>query len=83
RDELRAAGGRPRRTWRRGTQALTPSELRVARLAADARTNREIAQTLYVTVKTVEAHLARVYAKLEISGRGQLAAALDPDHPGR
>ncbi|HEY7007346.1 MAG TPA: AAA family ATPase, partial [Jatrophihabitantaceae bacterium] len=47
RDELRAAGGRPRRTWRRGTQALTPSELRVARLAADARTNREIAQTLY------------------------------------
>jgi DNA-binding CsgD family transcriptional regulator len=56
--------------------ALTPSELRVARLAADGRTNREIARGLYVTPKTVETHLAHAYAKLGITGRAGLAAAL-------
>jgi DNA-binding CsgD family transcriptional regulator len=60
-------------------EALTPSELRVARLAAEGRTNREIAYELYVTLKTVEGHLARAYAKLEITGRGQLARALAPE----
>jgi len=76
RDELRAAGARPRRPWRTGVDALTPSELRVARLAAEGRSNREIAGELYVTLKAVEGHLARVYAKLGIDGRGQLAHAL-------
>jgi DNA-binding CsgD family transcriptional regulator len=57
-------------------EALTPSELRVARLAAEGRTNRDIAQTLYVTVKTVESHIARVYAKLEIAGRPDLIRGL-------
>jgi len=76
RDELRAAGARPRRPWRTGVDALTPSELRVARLAAEGRSNREIAGELYVTLKAVEGHLARVYAKLGIGGRGQLADAL-------
>ena len=76
REELRAAGARPRREWRRGVEALTPSELRVARLAAAGRTNREIAHALYVTLKTVEGHLARAYGKLGIAGRPQLAAAL-------
>jgi DNA-binding CsgD family transcriptional regulator len=75
-DELRAAGARPRRPWRTGVDALTPSELRVARLAAEGRSNREIAGELYVTLKAVEGHLARVYAKLGIDGRGQLADAL-------
>jgi DNA-binding CsgD family transcriptional regulator len=56
--------------------ALTPSELRVARLAAGGRSNREIAGELYVTVKAIEGHLARAYAKLGIEGRGQLAGAL-------
>jgi DNA-binding CsgD family transcriptional regulator len=57
-------------------EALTPSELRVARLAADGRSNREIAHELYVTLKTIEGHLARAYTKLGISGRGQLSEAL-------
>ena len=76
RDELRAAGARPRRPWRTGVDALTPSELRVARLAAEGRSNREIAGELYVTLKAIEGHLARAYAKLGIEGRSQLARAL-------
>jgi DNA-binding CsgD family transcriptional regulator len=81
REELNAAGARPRRDWRRGVESLTPTELRVARLAAEGRTNREVAQTLYVTLKTVEGHLARVYAKLEINGRLQLAMVLGEENP--
>ena len=76
REELKAAGARPRRPWRTGVDALTPSELRVARLAAEGRSNREIAYELYVTLKAVEGHLARAYAKLGIEGRSQLARAL-------
>jgi DNA-binding CsgD family transcriptional regulator len=76
REELRAAGARPRRPWRTGVEALTPSELRVARLAAEGRSNREIACELYVTLKAIEGHLARAYAKLGIEGRSQLARAL-------
>ena len=53
-------------------EALTPSELRVARLAARGPSNREIAQELYVTLKTVEGHLARTYVKL--GDRGSLAS---------
>jgi DNA-binding CsgD family transcriptional regulator len=82
RDELRAAGARPRRPWRTGVDALTPSELRVARLACDGRSNREIAGELYVTLKAIEGHLARAYAKLGIEGRGQLADALAPAMAG-
>ena len=76
REELQAAGARPRRPWRTGVEALTPSELRVARLAAEGRTNREIACELYVTLKAIEGHLARAYAKLGIGSRSQLARAL-------
>ncbi len=76
REELKATGARPRRVWRSGVEALTPSELRIARLAAAGRSNRQIAQELYVTLKTVEAHLSRAYAKLGIDRRGQLSATL-------
>ena len=77
RDELKATGARPRRDWRSGVEALTPSELRVARLAAQGRTNRAIAHELYVTLKTVEGHLARAYTKLGIESRGDLARVLE------
>jgi DNA-binding CsgD family transcriptional regulator len=76
RDELTATGARPRRAWRSGVDALTPSELRVVRLAAEGASNREIAHTLYVTLKTVESHLAHAYTKLNIERRSQLQHAL-------
>jgi DNA-binding CsgD family transcriptional regulator len=56
--------------------ALTPSERRVAELAAAGGTNREIAQELFVTPKTVENHLTRVYAKLGVGSREALETAL-------
>ncbi len=77
REELTATGARPRSEWRSGVEALTPGELRVVRLAAEGRTNREIAQALYVTVKTVESHLARAYGKLGIAGRSELAPGFE------
>jgi len=77
RDELRATGARPRREWRTGLESLTPSELRVVRLAAEGRSNREIAHELYVTLKTVEGHLAHAYAKLGIDDRGELPRLLE------
>jgi DNA-binding CsgD family transcriptional regulator len=77
RDELKATGARPRRAWRAGIEALTPSELRIVRLAADGRSNRDIAYELYVTVKTVEGHLSRAYSKLGIEGRAQLARVVN------
>ncbi|MFF3404520.1 AAA family ATPase [Streptomyces sp. NPDC002659] len=76
RTELTAAGGRPRHTAITGPDALTPSEKRVADLAADGATNRQIAQTLFVTPKTVEVHLSSVYRKLGITTRNQLPTAL-------
>lgn len=76
REEIRTVGGRPRRTRVAGVEALTAGELRVAHRAADGSTNREIAQELFVTTKTVEKHLASAYRKLGIEARGQLAEAL-------
>jgi len=72
-DELRAAGGRRTRIASSGRDALTASELRVVRLAAGGATNTEIAQELYVTLKTVETHLSRAYAKLGLAGSGSRA----------
>lgn len=79
REELRVAGARPRRDWSVGVEALTPSELRIVRLARDGRTNRQIAQELYVSIKTVEGHLARAYGKLGIASREELDRVLDPE----
>jgi len=77
-DELVAAGARPRRDRRllSGRESLTASEDRIAALAADGLTNREIAQRQFVTVKAVEWHLSNVYRKLDISSRDELAGAL-------
>ena len=76
RGALIAAGGRPRRAAATGPLALTPTERRVAHFAATGVPNREIAQALFVTEKTVETHLASAYRKLGIRVRGQLAGAL-------
>ncbi len=76
RAELYATGARPRTTSLRGVSALTASERRVAGLAATGLSNRDIAQTLYVTPKTVEVHLSNAYRKLEIGSRRRLPAAL-------
>ena len=81
RRELIVAGGRPRRDATRGRDALTPSELRVAQLAAGGQTNRHIAQALFVTQRTVENHLTSTYAKLGISSRPELPAALAGSRP--
>ena len=69
-DELRAAGAKPRRIPQSGTDALTASELRVGLLAVRGRSNAEIAQELFVSLKTVETHLSHAYAKLGLSGQG-------------
>ena len=74
--ELAATGARPRSVRLTGIDALTASERRVAEMAAEGLTNRQIAQTLYVTPKTVEVHLSSVYRKLEISSRAELARVL-------
>ncbi len=74
--ELIAAGGRPRRPVLTGLDSLTASERRVAQLAAAGHSNREIAQQLFVTARTVEGHLTHTYQKLAIGSREQLAAAL-------
>jgi DNA-binding CsgD family transcriptional regulator len=76
RSELAAIGLRPRTADRSGTDSLTPSERRVADLAAEGNTNREIAQSLFVTEKTIETHLGRAYRKLDISSRRQLPDVL-------
>lgn len=78
RTELTASGARPRRPRATGRDALTASELRVAHLVAEGRTNAEVAQSLFVTTKTVDTHLSHIYAKLRISSRHQLADALEP-----
>ena len=75
-EELAATGARRRTVLQTGVETLTASERRVAQLAASDMTNKEIAQALFVTVKTVEVHLSSVYRKLELSSRRQLASAL-------
>lgn len=77
-EQLASAGGRPRNVLRRGRDALTPTELRVARLAAGGLSNPEIAQAHFVTLKTVETQLGSCYRKLGISSRQELAGALEP-----
>lgn len=76
RQELAASGVRIRRERLTGAESLTPSEHRIAEMAASGRTNAEIGQALFVTVKTIEMHLTNIYRKLEITGRAELPLAL-------
>ena len=73
---LLAAGGRPRRARARGETSLTPAERRIAEQAARGLLNREIAQALFVTEKTVEGHLRNSFRKLGVASRAQLGGAL-------
>jgi DNA-binding CsgD family transcriptional regulator/uncharacterized protein YfiM (DUF2279 family) len=74
--DLRATGARPRRVMLTGLDSLTASERRIAELACEGFTNREIAQTLFVTSRTVEGHLTSVFRKLQLGSRTELASAL-------
>lgn len=76
RGDLGAGGGRPPRLELTGVEALTPAERKVCDLAAAELTNRQIAQTLFVTEKTVELHLTSAYRKLGIRSRFQLASIM-------
>jgi DNA-binding CsgD family transcriptional regulator len=76
REELAMCGARPRKIVLRGVDALTPAESRIARLAADGLQNKEIAQQLFLTVGTVQTTLVRVYRKLDVSSRRELATAV-------
>jgi DNA-binding CsgD family transcriptional regulator len=79
-EELLAAGARPRRQLRHGVDALTASERRIAQLAADGLSNPEIAQSLFLSPRTVESHLGHVYRKLNIAHREQLPSVLGADN---
>jgi DNA-binding CsgD family transcriptional regulator len=74
--ELRATGARPRRVVLTGVDSLTASERRIAELASQGLTNREIAQTLFITARTVEGHLTSSFRKLQVDSRDELPAAL-------
>lgn len=76
-EELAIAGSRRRGTTQWGPKALTPSERRVAELAANGLTTREIAESLFVTRKTVEYHLRHIYQKLGVNSRDKLGSALN------
>ena len=77
-EELAATGEKLRPLLAGGVESLTPSERRVAELAAEGLSNRDIAQGLFLTVKTVEMHLSRAYRKLDIGSRRELPEALRP-----
>ena len=79
--EILATGTRPRKVYLTGLESLTPSERRVAEMAAQGRKNREIAQALFVTVKTVEWHLTQAYGKLGVGARTELQELLERSSP--
>ena len=78
RTELRAAGERTRPVdGTPAVAALSPQELQIARLAAEGRSNREIAEQLFLSPRTIGSHLYRIFPKLDITSRAQLAARLE------
>ncbi|MER7490166.1 helix-turn-helix transcriptional regulator, partial [Streptomyces sp. NPDC126497] len=81
REELVGAGGRMREVTVSPLDMLTGTERTVAALVASGMTNREAAESLFVTVRTVELHLTSVYRKLGITRRAELAGALHVGTP--
>jgi DNA-binding CsgD family transcriptional regulator len=78
RRELRAAGERSRHRVPEARDQLTAQELQIAQLAAQGLSNREIGARLFLSHRTISTHLYRVFPKLGITSRGELAAALAP-----
>ena len=76
RDELRAAGAPAARPGGRPLDRLTPQELQVARLVARGASNSDAAAALFLSPRTVEYHLHKVFRKLGLHARAELAAAL-------
>jgi DNA-binding NarL/FixJ family response regulator len=74
--ELRAAGERTARDEAPGVDVLSPQELQIARLAAEGLSNREIGERLFLSRRTIGSHLYRIFPKLEITSRSQLASRL-------
>jgi DNA-binding CsgD family transcriptional regulator len=77
RRELRASGESSRRRARDSREELTPQELQIVEMAAQGLSNREIAERLYLSHRTIESHLYRVFPKLGVASRAELAGALD------
>jgi DNA-binding NarL/FixJ family response regulator len=82
RQQLRATGEKSRPRIPEVRDQLTPQELYIVQMAADGLTNREIGQKLYLSHRTVGSHLYRIFPKLDITSRAQLASRLVPDSPG-
>jgi DNA-binding CsgD family transcriptional regulator len=80
RRELRASGGQARERAEQTRDTLTAQEALIARLAGDGASNREIAAQLFISSATVAYHLRKVFTKLGVSSRSQLAAALPAPH---
>ena len=76
--ELRATGARPRSPLVSGVDALTASERRVAEMATQGLSNREIAEALFVTIRTIETHMRHVFQKLNANSRKELPPLLEP-----
>lgn len=82
RQQLRATGETSRARTPEAWDQLTPQELQIAQLAAEGLSNREIAQMVYLSHRTVSSHLYRVFPKLGISSRAELRSMLDGRIPG-
>ncbi|MFG2966754.1 MULTISPECIES: ATP-binding protein [unclassified Streptomyces] len=81
--ELRATGLKTKRVRAQGTPQLSSQEWQIARLAAQGLSNREIAQQLYLSHRTISSHLYNIFPKLGITSRAQLREALAASDPGR
>jgi DNA-binding CsgD family transcriptional regulator len=81
RQELRATGEQSRPRVPGARDRLSPQELQIAQMAADGLTNREIGEKLYLSHRTIGSHLYRIFPKLDITSRAQLASRLDTDRP--